>query len=130
MAHKFVQMIQDREKEYEDGLFFGGIAQDQKRKKDKRKAVQLQKFNEGENFDVRYYAIDELIDLFESTIGLTKFSVDCFFGLNVRPEDRDIVDLKSRAIISLSETVRKISQHFTRLQNYADSVFLHSKKAP
>lgn len=86
--------------------------------------------NEGENFDVRYYAIDELVNLFESTIGLTKFSVDCFFGLNVRPEDRDIVDLKSRAIISLSETVRKISQHLTRLQNYADSVFLHSKKAP
>ena len=26
VAHKFTQMIQDREKEYEDGLFFGGLA--------------------------------------------------------------------------------------------------------
>ena len=65
VAHKFVQMIQDREKEYEDGLFFGGIAQDQKRKKDKRKAVQLQKFNEGENFEPEEHDLDYKFDTYQ-----------------------------------------------------------------
>lgn len=32
VAHKFTQMIQEREKEFEDGLFFGGLGKDQKNK--------------------------------------------------------------------------------------------------
>jgi hypothetical protein len=58
-------MIQDREKEYEDGLFFGGIAQDQKRKKDKRKVVQLQKFNEGEAFEEEEHDLDYKFDTYQ-----------------------------------------------------------------
>lgn len=86
-------------------------------------------YNEGEEFDVRYYTIEELLSLFGLTSGPTKTSVDCFFGLNVRPEDRDLVDLKSKAIILMSETFKNIANRLTPLQAYADSVFLHSTKA-
>lgn len=43
VAHKFVQMIQDREKEYEDGLFFGGLALDQKKKRQRKQANMIKK---------------------------------------------------------------------------------------
>lgn len=58
-------MIQDREKEYEDGLFFGGIAQDQKRTKDKKKKIKLQKFNEGEVFDEEEHDLDYKFDTYQ-----------------------------------------------------------------
>jgi hypothetical protein len=36
-------MIQDREKEYEDGLFFGGLALDQKKKRQRKQANMIKK---------------------------------------------------------------------------------------
>ena len=45
-------MIQDREKEYEDGLFFGGLAHDQKKKKQNQQQKRKQKKENGsDDFD-------------------------------------------------------------------------------
>ena len=51
-------MIQDREKEYEDGLFFGGLAADQKRKKEKKTKAKMDKLIKGEHFDSQEEDID------------------------------------------------------------------------
>lgn len=44
-------MIQDREKEYEDGLFFGGLAHDQKKKRQAVNSKRIKKLEAGEKFD-------------------------------------------------------------------------------
>jgi hypothetical protein len=45
-------------------------------------------FTEGSEFDVRYYYIGELLQLFTQHIGRSDWRVDCFLGLNVHADDR------------------------------------------
>lgn len=84
---------------------------------------------EGSEFDVRYYAIDELLTVFEDAIGPTVWSVDCFFGLNVHARDMRFVPLSKRWIVHAATALKSASRRAPKLGSLADSVFLSSTKA-
>jgi len=44
-------MIKEREKEYEDGLLFGGLGQDQKRRRQNLEKKRRQKHEKGQQLD-------------------------------------------------------------------------------
>jgi SAM-dependent methyltransferase len=86
-------------------------------------------FSEGSEFDVRYYSISELLQLFEKHIGRSDWCVDCFLGLNVHAGDRKFVRSSRRLIIDIAGALYRASEAFPLLRRYADSVFVSSVKA-
>lgn len=83
---------------------------------------------EGAQFDVRYYSIDELLALFERQIGDARWSVDCFFGLNVHARDRDLVHPSKRWIVDVATVAQKISDAVQPIGRLCDSVFITATK--
>jgi SAM-dependent methyltransferase len=86
-------------------------------------------FSEGSEFDVRYYSIGELLQLFVQYIGRSDWRVDCFLGLNVHAYDRKFVHPSRRLIIDIAEALRRASETLPPLRGYADSVLVSSIKA-
>jgi SAM-dependent methyltransferase/uncharacterized protein YbaR (Trm112 family) len=86
-------------------------------------------FSKGSEFDVRYYYIAELLQLFSQHIGRSDWCVDCFLGLNVHAYDRKFVHPSRRLIIDMAEAIRRASETFHFLRQYADSVLVSSVKA-
>jgi SAM-dependent methyltransferase len=86
-------------------------------------------FSEGSEFDVRYYSISELLQLFTQHIGRSDWRVDCFLGLNVHAHDRKFVRPSRRLIIDIAEALRRASETLPFLRRYADSVLVSSVKA-
>jgi SAM-dependent methyltransferase len=87
------------------------------------------KFSKGSEFDVRYYTIGELLQLFSRHIGRSDWRVDCFLGLNVHGFDRKFVRPSRRWVIDIAEALRRASESFPLLRRYADSVLVRSFKA-
>jgi SAM-dependent methyltransferase len=86
-------------------------------------------FSDGSEFDVRYYSIGELLELFTQRIGRSDWRVDCFLGLNVHAYDRKFVHPSRRLIIDIAEALRRASDTLPLLRRYADSVLVGSTKA-
>ncbi|HEY2867453.1 MAG TPA: methyltransferase domain-containing protein [Pyrinomonadaceae bacterium] len=86
-------------------------------------------FSEGEGFQVRYWTPSELIDAFRDRFGNVKLTADCYFGLGIQASDVDLLPAKYRAIVHLSELLRKVSKNVKALARVADSVYLESTKA-
>ena len=86
-------------------------------------------YSEGSEFDVQYYSIGELLELFSQHIGRSDWSVDCFLGLNVHAFDRKFVRPSRRLIIDIAEALRRASETLPFLRRYADSVLVSSVKA-
>jgi len=86
-------------------------------------------FSEGAEFEVRYYSIGELLQLFSEHIGRSDWSVDCFLGLNVHAYDRKFVRPSRRLIIDIAEALRRASETLPFLRRHADSVLVSSVKA-
>lgn len=84
-------------------------------------------FSEGEAFDVRYWSLSELKELGEA-IGPATLEVDGFFGLGIQPSDIDYLDAKGRAVVRLSESLRRLTDRFPPLMRVADSVYVRSRK--
>lgn len=82
----------------------------------------------GSEFDVRYYRVEELLEMF-SVIGQTHWRPDCFLGLNVHARDRPFITPSRRWIVDVAEGLRRASERFTPLRRLADSVFLTSVKS-
>jgi SAM-dependent methyltransferase len=85
-------------------------------------------FSDGAEFDVRYYSIPELLQLFTDTIGESNWSVDCFLGLNVHRDAFDLVRFPSKCIIATAELLRLTALALPPLRRLADSVYIHSRK--
>ncbi|MGH6955936.1 MAG: class I SAM-dependent methyltransferase [Caulobacteraceae bacterium] len=77
-------------------------------------------------FDVRYYRIEELIELFDRTIGRSSWSVDCYLGLNVHGYSRNLINPRRRWIVDLAEWLARRSAEAPWLGRFADSVWLSS----
>jgi len=92
-------------------------------------ALARRKFSEGAEFDVRYYSISDLLQLMESRIGKSEWSVDCFFGLNVHARDRYLVPRSKRWIVDLAEMFLWASNKFPLVGRVSDSVFVSSTKS-
>ena len=85
-------------------------------------------FNEGQNFDVRYYFPGELKKIFLEQFGIVKFEIDGFFGLGIQKDDMRFMNTKNRVIIQMSELFKKIAKIFRPLLLFADSLYILSRK--
>jgi SAM-dependent methyltransferase len=79
-------------------------------------------------FEVRYWALSELLRTFSSKVGPTHLSVDCFFGLGLQASDSHLMPLRIRYLIRTSEVLRRFSRHLPLLTYVADSVYVASLK--
>lgn len=87
------------------------------------------RFREAESFDVRYWSRAELHRLFSSTVGPTRFSVDCFFGIGLQRSDRHLMTPAARAAVTLSEFLRSASELFPPVGWVADSIYVSATSA-
>ncbi len=86
-------------------------------------------FRPPQNFDVRYWTLRDLSNIFSSIIGETTFSVDCFFGIGLQAADARLMPTPFKMAIKASEMLRGLSKVFPLVTWLADSVYVHSRKA-
>ena len=79
-------------------------------------------------FDVRYWSPLELQRQFVRTFGSAALEVDCYFGLGLQPADLPILPSPSRAVVRVSEGLRKLARVVPPLALVADSVYLTARK--
>jgi SAM-dependent methyltransferase len=84
-------------------------------------------FREPKDFEVRYWTPRELNDLFQDVLGKSDLTADCYFGLGLQAADCAILPRRYRAIIRMSELLRRWSGPMPWLRLAADSVYMHSK---
>lgn len=85
-------------------------------------------FREATGFEVRYWRPQQLMEAFEA-IGSTALSVDGYFSLNPQFSDRRFLPYKYRAIVWISEMLRRISERAPFMANVADSLYLSSVRS-
>ena len=79
-------------------------------------------------FDVRYWGPLELKRELEQRIGPTRLSVDGFFTLNPQPTDLALLPLRYRAVVRVSEALRRAAGVARPLTYVADSVYARSRR--
>jgi SAM-dependent methyltransferase len=91
--------------------------------------VQLsRRFRAAERFEVRYWSPGALVRWFELQIGPTRIVPDGFFGLGVRPSERDLLPASYRTIVGASGMLCGLAARLPLLARGADSLFLHSER--
>lgn len=85
-------------------------------------------FRPPSGFDVRYWTLKQLREVFERLVGPSHFSVDCFFGIGLQAADAPLMPLPFKAAIAASEGLRSLSQWLPPVTWVADSVYVHSRK--
>lgn len=95
-----------------------------------RSLVQLARrgFAEGAGFEVRYWRVDELLRTFSATIGPTRASVHCFFGLGLEASDARLMTPPLRLLLRASDMMRRMAHYVPPLMHIADSLYLESTK--
>jgi SAM-dependent methyltransferase/uncharacterized protein YbaR (Trm112 family) len=83
-------------------------------------------FKDGERFDVRYWTPGRLKAEFTRCIGPATVEVDGYFSLNPQPSEAYLLPRRYRAVISLSERLRRLSKRFPAMCYLADSLFIHA----
>lgn len=86
------------------------------------------RFRDGTGFEVRYWTLPALQKLFSYRIGVTTFSVDCFFGIGLQWSDRRLMTPLLKVVVSASEFLRLMSRVIRPLVWAADSVYVSSVK--
>jgi len=84
-------------------------------------------FSAGAGQDVRYWTLAELRRTF-GTIGPVAVSADGFLTINPQTADLDLLRPRSRAVVRVSETLRRASERVPLLVRVADSVVVHARK--
>ena len=87
------------------------------------------RFREGVDFEVRYWSLPSLRRLFSVRIGPTKISADCYFGIGLQFSDLRFFTPMLRIVVTMSESIRRISRLVTPLVWVADSVYISSSKS-
>lgn len=87
------------------------------------------RFREARNFEVRYWTLVDLHNLFSSNIGTTSFFIDCFFGLGLQASDMHMMSRPARFATRCSETLKSISRSFKALSYLADSIYVKAVKS-
>lgn len=85
-------------------------------------------FSSDKDFDVRYWRLAELKSAFTSAIGPTQSTVDGYFSLNVQPADLHFMPVHYRALVHVSEALRKMTTTVPLLDKLADSVYLSAER--
>jgi 2-polyprenyl-3-methyl-5-hydroxy-6-metoxy-1,4-benzoquinol methylase len=79
---------------------------------------------EAQTHDVRYWAAREMTEAFERSIGPSRLSIDCFFGLGLQAANAESFLPHHRAVVRLSENLRR----FPPLRVIADSLYVHATR--
>jgi hypothetical protein len=77
-------------------------------------------------FEVRYWRLRDLKAACEAAIGESRIAAEAFGGLGLLWCDRDMLRWSGRAVLSVSERLRRLSLKFPALALAADSVFVES----
>jgi SAM-dependent methyltransferase/uncharacterized protein YbaR (Trm112 family) len=85
-------------------------------------------FREGRDFEVRYWRPAELLSAFTDGIGPSKVSVDGYFSLNVQPSDLRLLPARYRALVHVSEALRRLSLGVPLLGKVADSLYVSAQR--
>jgi ubiquinone/menaquinone biosynthesis C-methylase UbiE/uncharacterized protein YbaR (Trm112 family) len=85
-------------------------------------------FREARDFEVRYWTPKELISAFTEKIGPVQLSVDGYFSLNVQPNDIHLLPTRYRALVHVSEDLRRISAKIPILSKIADSLYVQAQR--
>jgi SAM-dependent methyltransferase/uncharacterized protein YbaR (Trm112 family) len=85
-------------------------------------------FNDGTGFDVRYWLLRDLQQLFTDRIGPSEFEVDGYFGLGLQQSDAHLMTPARRAVLRASSWLKRASAHTAWLRHLADSVYVLSTK--
>jgi SAM-dependent methyltransferase len=84
-------------------------------------------FAAGADQDVRYWTLPELRRTF-GTIGPAAIAADGFLTINPQPADLDLLPARSRAVVRVSEALRRASGRLPLLVEVADSVVVQARK--
>lgn len=86
-------------------------------------------FSDGAGFDVRYWSLAELRELFGARVGGTTLDVDCYFGIGLQESDAALMSGPRRAVLRASSMLKTAQQSMPLLIQVADSVYVKSAKA-
>lgn len=81
-------------------------------------------FRETRDFEVRYWTLPELARTFREAVGPSQVSVDGYFTLNPQISDIHLLPRRYRALVRLSEALRRMSRSFSPLTYVADSLYV------
>ncbi len=85
-------------------------------------------FREARDFEVRYWKPAELVAAFDNAVGPSELSVDGYFSLNVQPTDLHLLPTRYRALVHVSEALRRASDKAPFLVKVADSLYINSQR--
>jgi len=85
-------------------------------------------FREARGFEVRYWTPHELLAAFTDCIGPSRLTVDGYFSLNAQASDLRLLPARYRALVRISEGLRKVSPYVPTLMKMADSLYISSRK--
>ncbi len=84
------------------------------------------KFRAAIGFEVRYWTLTQLKKTFEELVGPTTLFADGYLSLNPQAINRNFLPLRYQFVVSLSESLKKLSRIVPGLIFFADSVYAHS----
>ncbi len=86
-------------------------------------------FKKRSEFDVVYRSPRQLNAVFSEYIGRSSLSVDGFFSLNPQPVCKNILPLRYRLLIGVSEILKRLSKKFRILIYLADSLYVYVRRS-
>jgi len=85
-------------------------------------------FHDGRGFEVRYWLLRDLQQLFSERIGPSRFEVDGYFGIGLQQSDAHLMTPARRLVLQASSAMKTASTHAAWLINLADSVYVLATK--
>jgi SAM-dependent methyltransferase/uncharacterized protein YbaR (Trm112 family) len=85
-------------------------------------------FREGQAFEVRYWSLPALQQLFTTCVGPSRIEVDCYFGIGLQRADEPLMTPRLKKILAASERLKRASRRFGSLVWFADSVFVEAAR--
>jgi SAM-dependent methyltransferase len=79
-------------------------------------------------FDVRYWGPRELEGAFSRAVGRSALVADGYLTLNPQPADLDLLPRRYRAVVRMSEALRRLSGRVPLLTYAADSLYVASRR--
>jgi SAM-dependent methyltransferase/uncharacterized protein YbaR (Trm112 family) len=86
-------------------------------------------FREARDFEVRYWSPRQLLSAFAAAVGPSRLSVDGYFSLNAQFSDLRFLPGKYRALVRVSELLRRASGKIPALAYFADSLYVSSVRS-
>ena len=85
-------------------------------------------FRTPRGFEVRYWTIPRLLQLFECNVGNAHIDVDCYFGIGLQPSDEPLMTPGLKRVLRASERLKAASRKWSPLVWAADSVFVEAAR--